>query len=119
MKPTKIVFRKLQSPKGKTLSFVDITFDDVMVIKDFRIVNGDNGLFLGNPSAPDKTGKYWDKVFILGASEKGTPGREFSNKLQAAVLKVWGESSERPAFEDQTTGGQASQSGFKGDKVPF
>ena len=116
MKPTTIQIHKLSNPKGPTTAFVTITFDDMMVVRDFRIVNGKNGTFLAMPSAPDKEGKFRDKLYFVDAFKDGTPGQEFRNKLQAAVLKKWRDMDGGPAFEDQTT--SSGETTIK-DGVPF
>jgi len=124
MKPTKITLRKLNSPKGKVLAFVEIVFDELLVVKNMKIVKGSKGLFLAMPNKPSghDDGKFFDEVFIDQSWVDGTPGQDFKNKLQAAVLKKWEEEGGQPAFEDQSSvagGNQASNSGFAGDSVPF
>ena len=128
MKPTKITIRKIPNPKGKVVAFVEIEFDELLVVRNLKIVNGQKGSFLAMPNKPSgqNDGKYYDDVYIVGSFEDGTPGQEFKNKLQAAVLKKW-ETMGNPEFPDQSGSsgsGQASNSGFEQgagveDDVPF
>jgi stage V sporulation protein G len=122
MKPTKITIRKLNNPKGKVLAFVEVVFDELLVVKNMKIVNGNNGLFLAMPNKPSghDDGKFYDEVFIDQSWVDGTPGQDFKNRLQAAVLAKWSE--EGPAFEDQGSAAgsnQAGSGGYAGDSVPF
>ena len=121
MKPTKITIRKLNNPKGKVLAFVEVVFDELLVVKNMKIVNGSGGLFLAMPNKPSghDDGKFYDEVFIDQSWVKDTPGQDFKNRLQAAVLAKW---SEEPVFEDQGSaagGNQAGSGGYAGDSVPF
>ncbi len=123
MKPTKITIRKIPNPKGKVLAFVEIEFDDLLVVRNLKIVNGKT-LFLAMPNKPSgkDDGQYYDDVYIVDSFKDDTPGQEFKNKLQAAVLKKWDGMSGGAAFEDQTGAAgnsQAGTSGFQGDDVPF
>lgn len=128
MKPTKITVRKIPNPKGKVLAFVEIEFDELLVVRNLKIVNGNKGLFLAMPNTKGSDGKYYDDVYIVGSFDDNTPGQEFKNKLQAAVLKKWEGMSGGAAFDDQTAasgGGAANTGGFQNppapvdDDVPF
>jgi stage V sporulation protein G len=124
MKPTKITIRKIPNPKGKVLAFVEIEFDELLVVRNLKIVNGREGLFLAMPNKPSgqNDGKFYDDVYVVDSFKENTPGYEFKNKLQAAVLKKWDGTGSSAAFEDQTGvagGGQANNSGYQGDSVPF
>jgi stage V sporulation protein G len=124
MKPTKITIRKIPQPKGKVLAFVEVEFDELLVVRNLKIVNGKQGLFLAMPNKPSgqNDGKFYDDVYIVDSFKDNTPGQEFKNKLQAAVLKKWEGMSGGAAFADQTegsvAGGNAAGSGdFAGDDV--
>jgi len=114
MKPTKITIHKINNPKSNLLAFVEVEFDQTLVVKDLKIINGANGLFVGMPSKPSgkNDGKYFNTAYIVGSEKENTPGRDYSDKLQAAILKKWNEStSATNDFDNQT--------GFPGDDVPF
>ena len=48
---------------GKVRAFFDVSVAG-FTIKGFKLVDGANGLFVGNPSMKDKEGEYRDSVFI-------------------------------------------------------
>jgi len=45
-------------------AFCDIETDDGILIKNFKLVQGKNGLFLSPPSEKGKDGKYYDSVIL-------------------------------------------------------
>ena len=51
---------------SKTKAFVELTLDNVLVVKGMTLVEGKNGLFLAMPSSKGKKdGKYYDTVYPL------------------------------------------------------
>lgn len=50
--------------RGKIRAVVDIQTTEGFVIKGFKVVEGDRGLFVGMPSERTKTGKYVDTVRV-------------------------------------------------------
>jgi stage V sporulation protein G len=58
MEITEVVVRPVESDRLK--AYVSLTFDHVFVIKDIKIVEGRNGLFVSMPSRRRKDGKYQD-----------------------------------------------------------
>lgn len=50
---------------SKTKAFVELTLDDVLVVKGMRLVDGNNGLFIAMPSSKGKDGNYYDSVYPL------------------------------------------------------
>jgi stage V sporulation protein G len=49
---------------GKIRASVDIRTSEGFIIKGFKVVEGENGLFIGMPSERSRTGKYVDLVRI-------------------------------------------------------
>jgi len=58
------VYRLNKVEGGKTVAFVDIETDDGIIIKGFRLVNGQNGLFLASPDEKGKDGNYYETVIV-------------------------------------------------------
>jgi len=56
---TDIRIRKV-SEQGKMKAIVSITFDDVFVVHDIRVIEGQNGLFVAMPSRRTADGKFKD-----------------------------------------------------------
>lgn len=53
---------------SKLKAFCDLLFGDLFVIRGFRIVEGDKGMFVGMPQQQSKQGK-WFNVFTPSTSE--------------------------------------------------
>jgi len=41
------------APKGNLLGFASVTFNDAVTVTDFKILRGEDGIFIGMPSKPD------------------------------------------------------------------
>ena len=48
---------------GKTIAFFDVITKEGFTIKGFRLVQGDNGIFVRFPSQQDKEGEYRNTVW--------------------------------------------------------
>jgi stage V sporulation protein G len=46
-------------------AYVSITFDHCFVVRDLKVINGDNGLFVAMPSKKRKDGTYRDTAHPL------------------------------------------------------
>ncbi len=54
------------STGGKTLAMADLTIDNALVLRGFRVIEGKSGgLFVGFPSARGKDGIWRETVFAL------------------------------------------------------
>jgi stage V sporulation protein G len=51
--------------KSNLKAFVSINLDDEIVIKNLKVVEGKNGLFVSMPSEKAEDGKYYDAVYCL------------------------------------------------------
>ena len=49
---------------GKTAAFLDVQTEDGITLKGFRLVNGNNGLFLSSPDQKGKDGNYYETVIL-------------------------------------------------------
>jgi len=49
---------------GKIVATVDIQTSEGFIIKGFKVIEGDNGLFVGMPSEKTRTGKYIDLISL-------------------------------------------------------
>ena len=71
---------------GITKAFVSVRVGPI-VIKGFRIVTtisketGDEYTFVGNPSQPNKDGKFFDTIFF--------DDEDFNKGLKRKVMKAW------------------------------
>ena len=55
---TEVVIRTVEDERLK--AYVSLTIENALVIKDIKIVEGKNGLFVSMPSRKRKNGKYQD-----------------------------------------------------------
>ena len=66
-------------------AFFDVETEEGMVVKGFKIVEGINGLFVGNPSEySKKDDKYYDRVFIP---------KELKDELEQEAIKEYNQIS--------------------------
>lgn len=67
---------------GTLLAFFDILYDKLQ-IKEFKLIQGQKGLFVSNPSKKGKDNQYHDTVFFMDEQERRELERmviEFYNK---------------------------------------
>lgn len=85
---------RLNSPKSKIVGFATITFNDVLVVEDWKIINGANGLFVTGPSkkVEGEENSYRDTVKLVSKDANAAMQRA----VIAAYEKVDGSSS-KPA----------------------
>lgn len=82
--PIEVTVRPIE-PQGKLIGFASVNYGGV-VIDDFKVVDGKNGIFLGAPSKPDPTSRtgYRSTVRINDRATQerlnaaGSPGVPFS-----------------------------------------
>ena len=55
---------------GKLKAFCDLLFGDLFLIRGFRIVDGENGMFVGMPQQAGKEGR-WFSIFTPATKEIG------------------------------------------------
>jgi len=75
MKITDIRIRKLFEI-DRLRAIVSITIDDLLVVHDIKVVQGEERLFVAMPSRRDETGMFRDVVHPINSE-----GREFIEKL--------------------------------------
>jgi len=51
--------------EDKLRAYVTITFDDCFVVRDLKVINGNNGLFVAMPSKRRKDGTFKDTAHPL------------------------------------------------------
>ena len=73
-------------PRGKLIGFAEVTFNTPggsVTVPDFKIFNGEKGLFVSNPSRPDESSrtKYRDTAWV--------GGDDLKNKINVAVRDAY------------------------------
>ncbi len=84
MKVTDVRVRKISS-NGKLKAVASITLDDVFVVHDIKIIEGDNGLFIAMPSRKTSENEFRDVAHPIN-----TDTRDY---IQEIILKEYREYS--------------------------
>lgn len=79
MKVTEVKIYRVENEKLK--AYVSITLDDVFVVRDLKIIQGNNGLFIAMPSKKGKDGEYRDIAHPLN--------QEFRSIIESAIFEAY------------------------------
>ncbi len=79
MEITDIRVRRV-SAEGKLRAYVTVTFDQVFVVHNVKIIEGKSGVFIAMPSRRTKTGEYKDIAHPINP--------EFRARLQQKILEA-------------------------------
>ncbi len=90
MKITDVRVRKVFRD-GKMRGLASITIDDVFVVHDIKIIEGDNGLFIAMPSRKSKDGEYRDIAHPINS--------DTMNIIQERVLEAYSTADEETETE--------------------
>lgn len=82
MKITDVRVRKL-TDEGKMNCIVSLTFDNLFVVHDIKVIEGHNGLFIAMPSRKIGEGNFRDIAHPINA--------EMRQMLEEEVLKAYQE----------------------------
>jgi stage V sporulation protein G len=80
MKITDINIRKV-AEIGKLKAYVTVTFDDIFVVHNIKIIQSLDGYFIAMPSRKITTGQYKDVCHPINA--------DFRNEIQSKILKQY------------------------------
>ena len=83
MEITDIRIRKIDA-EGKMKAIVSVTFDDMFVVHDMKIIEGQNGLFIAMPSRKTPNGEYKDIAHPINSEIR----EELKNKILAAYKEA-------------------------------
>ncbi len=84
MQITDIRVRKL-TKEGKMKAVVSVTFDDVFVVHDIKVIDGDKGLFIAMPSRRAGDGEYRDIAHPINSDMRDSLQSEILAKYEEAV----------------------------------
>lgn len=84
MQITDIRVRKL-TKEGKMTPVVSVTFDDVFVVHDIKVIDGDKGLFIAMPSRRAGDGEYRDIAHPINSDMRDRLQSEILAKYEEAV----------------------------------
>lgn len=72
----------------KLKAYVTITFDDCFVIRDLRIINGNNGLFVAMPSKKRRNGTFKDIAHPLNNDTRRLIETKVLNEYEVELTKA-------------------------------
>lgn len=82
MQITDVRVRKV-TKEGKMRAVVSITIDDVFVVHDIKVIEGEKGLFIAMPSRKASDGEYRDIAHPINS--------ETRDKIQSLILEKYQE----------------------------
>ena len=82
MQITDVRVRKV-TKEGKMRAVVSITIDDVFVVHDIKVIEGEKGLFIAMPSRQASDGEYRDIAHPINS--------ETRDKIQSLILEKYQE----------------------------
>jgi len=95
-------------PKGKLIGYADVNFGGVITVHDFRLINDEKGMFVGNPSRPDDTSRtgYRSTALLVGDDIKERINNAARAAYVAEVEKLQARAAavaapEKPRMRDQ------------------
>lgn len=86
MKITSVDVRKFQRENSRMKGIASVLIDDSFVVRDIRIIEGDNGLFIAMPSKKTAAGGYKDIAHPINS--------EVRAMFEEAILKAYEEAPE-------------------------
>lgn len=89
MQVTDVRIRRV-SGESKVKAYVSVTFDDMFVVHDLKVIEGKKGFFVAMPSRKNKSGDFWDTAHPIK-----TEAREM---IQKAVLDRYSEETGSEVF---------------------
>ncbi len=89
MNITDVHVRKINH-EGKMKAIVSVTIDDVFVVHDIKVIDGEKGLFIAMPSKKAADGEYRDIAHPINSATR----EMLQNLILSAYEKALGEPEE-------------------------
>ena len=86
MNITDVRVRKV-AKEGKMKAVVSITLDDVFVVHDIKIIDGEKGLFIAMPSRKATDGEYRDIAHPINSATRENIQNIILNKYQEVMAQ--------------------------------
>ena len=84
MQITDIRVRKI-TKEGKMKAVVSVTFDEIFVVHDIKVIEGEKGLFIAMPSRRSGDGEYRDIAHPINSEMRDKLQKEILEKYKEAV----------------------------------
>jgi len=90
MEVTEVKVFPIENEEERLKAFATVTFDDCFIVRDLKVINGNEGLFVAMPSKKRKDGKYRDVAHPLNNETRET--------IESAILRAYESELERVAL---------------------
>ncbi len=70
MKITSVKVRKIEKEGSRMKGIASVVIDDAFAVKDIRVIEGENGLFIAMPSRKYPNGEYRDVAHPINAETR-------------------------------------------------
>lgn len=70
MKITSVKVRKIEKEGSRMKGSASVVIDDAFAVKDIRVIEGENGLFIAMPSRKYPNGEYRDVAHPINAETR-------------------------------------------------
>ena len=87
MNITDVRVRKV-TKEGKMKAVVSITLDDVFVVHDIKVIEGEKGLFIAMPSRKASDGEYRDIAHPINSGTRERIQQIILEKYEAALTEA-------------------------------
>ena len=71
--------------EGKMKAVVSVTFDEIFVVHDIKVIEGEKGLFIAMPSRRSGDGEYRDIAHPINSEMRDKLQKEILEKYEEAV----------------------------------
>ena len=86
MQITEVRINRMKKNCGKLAAFASVTFDDVLVVRGFRVIQGEEGEAVVFPSQKGRNDdKYYDTVFALNRDFRESVSQKVLSEYNAAI----------------------------------
>ena len=86
MNITDVRVRKI-TKEGKMRAVVSITLDDVFVVHDIKVIEGEKGMFIAMPSKKASDGEYRDIAHPINSKTRGLIQKTVLEAYDKAMLE--------------------------------
>lgn len=86
MKITDVRVRQI-AKEGKMKAVVSVTFDDVFVVHDIKIIDGEKGMFIAMPSRKTAEGDYRDIAHPINMETRAALQKEIIAAYEKALAE--------------------------------
>ncbi|ADQ15415.1 SpoVG family protein [Halanaerobium hydrogeniformans] len=69
-------------------AYATVTFDESLVVRDMRIIEGKNGVFISMPARRKRNGEYLDVCFPISATLRETIEKAVLDKFNEDLVEA-------------------------------